>query len=68
MPEFTVFELKSGWIQKLGPMYFEEVPSKGEFIRIPSVEAEKARCYEVLEMEPATDAISAGDIVLTLKS
>jgi hypothetical protein len=64
---FTVFELKSGWIQKISPIYFEEVPSKGEFIRFASVEAEEARWYEVLDMEFATDATSAGDIMLTLK-
>jgi hypothetical protein len=64
---FTVFELKSGWIQKVSPIYFEEVPSKGESIRIARVEAGEAHWYEVLDMEFATDATSAGDIVLTLK-
>jgi hypothetical protein len=68
MPVFTVFELKSGWIQKLGPIYLEEVPSKGEFIGIASAEAEEGRCYEVLEMEAPTDATSGGFIVLALKS
>jgi hypothetical protein len=66
MPVFTVFELKSGWIQKLGPTYFEKVPSKGEFIRIVGEEAQEARCYEVLDMGPTTDTTSVGDIVLTL--
>jgi hypothetical protein len=66
MPVFTAFELKSGWIQKLGPMYFEEVPSKGEFIGIASAEAEEGRCYEIIDIEPPTDAISGGFIVLTL--
>jgi hypothetical protein len=68
MPVFTVFELRGGWIQKLGPIYFEKVPSKGDFISIASVEAEETRCYEVLDVELATYACSAGDIVLTLKS
>lgn len=65
MPVFTVFELKSGWIQELGPIYFEKVPSEGELIRIPSVEAQQARCYEVLDVDPVKHATSAGDIVLT---
>lgn len=63
---FTVFELKNGWIQKIGPIYFEEVPSKGEFIRIGSVEAKEASWYEVLDMEFGTNA-TAVEIVLTLK-
>jgi hypothetical protein len=67
MPEFTVFELKSGWIRKLGPVYLEEVPSKGEFIGIASAEAEEGRCYEILDIEPPTDATSGGFIVLTLR-
>jgi hypothetical protein len=64
---FTVFESESGWIKNLGPIYFEEIPSKGESIRIASVGAEEARWYEVLDMESATDVTGAGDIVLTLK-
>jgi hypothetical protein len=66
MPVFTVFELKSGWIQKLGPIHLKEIPLKGELIGIASAEAEEGRCYEVLEMEPPTDAASGGFIVLTL--
>jgi hypothetical protein len=65
---FTVFELRRGWIHGVGRMYFKELPSKGEFIRIASVEAEATRCYEVLDIEPATDGASEGDVVLTLKS
>jgi hypothetical protein len=64
---FTEVELKSDGIQKLSPIYLEEVPSKGELIRIASAEAEEARWFEVLEMEFETDAASAGDIALTLK-
>jgi hypothetical protein len=65
MPVFTVFELKSGWIQKLGPIYLKELPSKGELIGIAREGAEEGCCYEVLETEPPTDATSGGFIVLT---
>jgi hypothetical protein len=60
MAVFTVFELKRGWIQGLGRVYFKEFPSKGEFIKIAS----EGSWYEVLDVEFATYATSAGDIVL----
>lgn len=68
MAVFTAFELTGGWIQGLGRLYFEEVPSKGEFFEIPGVEGAEARSYEVLDIELPTDPSSAGDIILTLKS
>jgi hypothetical protein len=60
MPVFTVFELKSGWIQGLGRVYFKEFPSNDEFIKIASQDP----LYEVLDVEFATYAITEGDIVL----
>lgn len=60
MAVLTVFELKCGWIQGLGRVYFKEFPSKGEFIKIGS----EGPCYEILDVELATYATSAGDVVL----
>jgi hypothetical protein len=68
MAVFMVLELKDGRIQGLGRRDFKEVPSKGEFIEFARVEGEQGRWYEVLEVDLATDAPYAGDIVLTLKN
>jgi hypothetical protein len=66
MAVFTVFELKGGGIQGLGRIYFKTVPSEGQLIKIP-MEGDETRSYDVLEIDPATDATSVGDIVLMLK-
>jgi hypothetical protein len=67
MTAFMVLELKDGRIHGLGRRDFKEVPSKGEFLKFARVEGEQALWYEVLEVDFARDATSAGDIVLTLK-
>jgi hypothetical protein len=67
MTAFMVLELKDGRIQGLGRRDFEEVPSKGEFIKFARMEDGQALWYEVLEVDPATDPTSPGDIVITLK-
>ena len=68
MTVFTVFELKGGWIHGLGRIYFKEVPFKGESITIAGFKIDEARWYEVLCAELTTDATSAGNIVLALKT
>jgi hypothetical protein len=68
MTAFMVLELKDGRIQGLGRRDFKEVPSKGEFIKFARAEGEQAVWYEVLEVDFATDATIAGNIVLTLKN
>jgi hypothetical protein len=65
MVAFMAVELKDGWIQELGRTELETVPSMGRLIKI-AMEGEEARSYEVLEIDPATDATSVGGIVLML--
>lgn len=67
MTAFMVLELKDGRIQELGRRDFKDVPSKGELIKFTKAEGEQALWYEVLEVDLANDAATAGDIVLTLK-
>jgi hypothetical protein len=66
MTAFMVLELKDGWIRGLGPKEFKTAPSKGQLIKIAMAGGE-TRSYEVLEIDPATDATGVGDIVLVLE-
>lgn len=68
MAVFAVFELKGGWIQGLGRIFFKEVPFKGDSITIAGAEIDEVSWYEVLCVELTTDATSAGNIVLALKT
>jgi hypothetical protein len=68
MAVFTAVELRGGWIQGLGRVYFKEIPSRGESVQITGVNAEEVGWYEVLDVELTTDATTAGNIVLRLKS
>jgi hypothetical protein len=68
MAVFTAFELRGGWIQGLGEIYLKEIPYKGESVQIAGVNTDDVRWYEVLDVELTTDATSAGNIVLMIKS
>ena len=65
MAVFTAFELRGGWIHGFGRIYFNKIPSKGEWVEIASVNTKEVRQYEVLDVELTTDSTSAGNIVLT---
>jgi len=65
MAEFEVFELRGGWIQELGRIYFKKYPAIGESVEIPGSLPEQVRRYEVLELELTTGSTIAGNIVLT---
>ncbi len=68
MAVFTAFELRGGWIQGLGRIYFKEIPFRGDSVQIASADTEEVRWYEVLDVELTPDATSTGNIILMIKS